>query len=415
MPRALRTRQHLSTRATSREIASAMANSLGFYNPALYANEALIYLTKGLGMASRVHMGFDEERRTFNKGDTINIKRPSVFTAAAAPSTAADVSTESLSITLGTWQEVKFKLTDKELAYTTDKIITDHIGPAAYALADKIDQDLAALAYEVGPATTASSTYAVADLTAVHKVLFTNQCPMRDASKMHFMIGGTAQKDLLDLAAFTQWQGAGAVGVNAQATGTVGQRYGFNFFANQNVNQLNYSAFTLTTPTVSANTAKGSTSLAIAATTVNAQVIPKGFSFTIAGDTQVYAVTANVTVSGTAGATVAISPALQVAATATAVISPHASTPIAGVTTKDQNLAFHHDAFALAMARLPDYGQFGSKLGMDVASVQDPVTGISVRSRIYAVGNSSEVHVALDVLYGVKTLNPNMACRMRAN
>lgn len=128
-----------------------MANALGYWKPEFYANEALIYLKKNLGMANRVHRGFDAERRVFGKGDTINIKRPATFTAAAAPSAAVDIQTESMQMVLNSWQEVKIKLSDKEYAYTGEQIINDHIGPAAYALADKIDQDLVALSYEVGP------------------------------------------------------------------------------------------------------------------------------------------------------------------------------------------------------------------------------------------------------------------------
>ena len=45
--------------------------------------------------------------------------------------------------------------------------------------------------------------------------------------------------------------------------------------------------------------------------------------------------------------------------------------------------------------------------------MQDPVTGLAMRSRIYYVGNDSAVHVALDVLYGWKVLNPRMATRLR--
>lgn len=393
-----------------------MANALGLYNPLFYANEALDILTKSLGMASRVHMGFDKERGTFNKGDTINIRRPTVFTVQDAPSTAQDLNPDSLSLVLNSWKEVKFKLSDKEFSFTQKQIIDEHILPAAYAIADYIDQDLASLAYEVGPIVTAgASTYAATDITKARKSLFDTLCPLNDASKLSLMVGGAAEKDFLDSSAFAQWNGAGGSGEAAQVSGVLGSRYGFGrIWANQNVNQLNYSAFTLTSPTVSGAHAKGATSLVIAATTVNAQVIPKGFSFTIAGDTQVYAVKANVTVSGTGGATVTISPPLAVAHANSDVITPHASTPIAGVTTKDQNLAFHRNAFAMAFGKLPDYDELGQGFGMKIASVQDPVTNIAIRARLYAMPDASEIRVALDALWGKATLNPNLAARLRA-
>ena len=58
-----------------------MANTLGNYNPIFYANEALIWLQKALGMASRVHLGYDAERRSVSQGQTISIRRPGSFTA----------------------------------------------------------------------------------------------------------------------------------------------------------------------------------------------------------------------------------------------------------------------------------------------------------------------------------------------
>jgi len=74
------------------------------------------------------------------------------------------------------------------------------------------------------------------------------------------------------------------------------------------------------------------------------------------------------------------------------------------------NTAFHKNAFALAMAPL---SELGGELGARIATITDPVSSLALRSRLYYVGDSSEVHVALDVLYGVKTLDPNLACRGR--
>jgi hypothetical protein len=127
-----------------------MANTLGVYNPIFYAQEALVQLEKALGMASRVYMGYDTERRAYGLGETINIRRPATFTVGDAPATAQDVTTETVSMTLDKWREVKFKLTDKELAFTGERIINDHIRPAAYALADDIDQKLIDLSYDIG-------------------------------------------------------------------------------------------------------------------------------------------------------------------------------------------------------------------------------------------------------------------------
>ena len=379
-----------------------MANTLGVYNPIFYAQEALIHLEKALGMAGRVHRGYDEERKSFNKGETINIRRPSTFSANDAPATAADLATETVALTLSYWREVKFKLTDKELAFTGQRIVDDHIRPAAYALADDIDQKLVAEALNIPWFYDIAATPVVDDLTGTRKVMFDNSVPVNDAGRMHFMAGGALEQGLLNLQAFTQQQGAGDMGVMSQMRGSLGMKYGMETFANQNVS-------THTKGTASTGTLAIDGTFALAATTVNLDAgsvtgtLVPGDTFSIAGDTQRYAVTNTVTASGNAFTGVTITPGLAVAPADDAVVT---------VSLDDHtiNLGFHRNAFALATAPLPE---IGNELGAKIAAVTDPVTGLALRSRIYYVGNSSEVHVAIDVLYGVTTLDPNLACRAR--
>ena len=112
-------------------------------------------------MANRVYRGYDRSPQDI--GSTISIRVPSTFTAQDAPSSAQDLSTSSISITLDQWKEVKFKLTDKELTHTGERIINEHIRPAAYALADQIDTTLAALYVLVPWEEAAASSIDVSD------------------------------------------------------------------------------------------------------------------------------------------------------------------------------------------------------------------------------------------------------------
>lgn len=387
-----------------------MANTLGVYNPIFYANQALIWLSKSLGLASRVYMGYDEERRTFNKGDTINIRRPATFTAQNAPSSAQDLGTETVSMTLDQWKEVKFSLTDKELAYSGDRIITDHIAPAAYALADNIDQALCALHYKIPEFTTTGSAATTAKILTTRKNLFELKCPLADAANMHYMLGGVEEASILADTVFgvARADGAGAAGAETQLSGHIGRRFGFEFFANQN-RPLTAGAYTNVTDTagalVGAHT-KGATSLSIDGL-ATAEAYEKGWKIAIGS--YIYATTADVTTSGGAG-TFTISPPLQADAADNAVVT--FSTAFDAMAQQNVNIAFHKNAFGLAMARLPDYSEmFGNDLGVRMASVQDPVTGLAVRARIFAVPDSSKVQVALDTLYGVQILDPYLACR----
>lgn len=378
-----------------------MANTLGNYNPTFYAQEALIQLENQLGMGNRVHRGYEDERNSFQRGDTISIRKPSTFTVANAPATAEDLATETSSITLNQWKEVKFKLSDKELAFTQQRIIEEHIAPASYAIANYVDADLCGLYTDVGNGVAYGGSSALADIGNVRKGMRDNKVPFD--GRLHLMVDSTVESDFVTDSAFSQHQGAGQSGVDTQMTGTLGRKLGYEIFANQNVKAHTGGTATDLALAVNGAHAKGVTSLAVDSGT-GSQTFKAGDTFSIAGDSQKYAITADVTLSSGAG-TLSISPALQVAVSGSEVVTADATDDFSGV-----NIGFHRNAFALALAPLPD--QLPRNLGAQVATVSNPKSGLAIRSRLYYVGNSSEVHVALDVLYGYKTLDPNLAYRL---
>lgn len=386
-----------------------MANELGYYVPEFYAQEALIQLEKALGMAGRVHRGYDNERRTFGKGEVINISRPSTFTEENAPSAAQDIKTDSVQIKLDQWKEVKFKLTDKELTFAKDKIIEDHIRPAAYTLAEGLDSRLCDLYKFIPWFYAVSATPEVKDVTGPRQVMFDNKVPMGEVGRLHYMVDGALEAGFLNLAAFSQHQGAGDLGVNSQLRGSLGTKYGLEVFSNQNVKSHEKGTANNADLKVADGPGgtwpKGSEIITLEAETGTVSgTLEPGDSFVIAGHTQRYVVTEQVTAGSDKFTNVKIFPALA---------RDYADDTLVTVRLEDKvcNLAFHRNAFALAMAPLSDMGR---ELGAKIASITDPVSGLSIRSRIYYVGNSSEVHVALDILYGIKCLDANLAVRCEA-
>ncbi len=374
-----------------------MANTLSVWDPLFYAQEALIQLEKALGLAGRIHRGYDASPQ--QKGSVIQIKKPATFTAQDAPSSAQDIEAGSTSITLDQWREVKFGLMDKELSHTKEDIINDHIRPAAYALADDVDQKLAALYADVpwffdvaaGP----GSGIVLSDIAQTRKVLFDNAAPMDDGN-MHLMVGGAEEAALLPL---LSPQNLNTGGAETLARAAIGSVFGSEVFANQNTPSH--------TPGVSADAdgalvgahAKGATTVNFDGTTASG-TFKKGDSFVIAGNTQRYAITADVTES--TGVTASIFPAL---------VQAHADNDVINVRldTHVSNLMFHRNAFALATAPL---SELGGQLGARIATISDPITNLSLRSRMYYDGDNSKVLVALDMLYGFKTLDPNLATRL---
>jgi len=394
-----------------------MPNTLSVYDPLFYAQEALIALEKSLGMAARVFRGYDDDQSGRERGSVISIRVPGAFSAQNAPSTAQDITAAETQITLDQWKEVKFSLTDKELAYTNQRIIDEHIRPAAYALADNIDQALAALYKGVPWYTDLTSPAALADITKVRQLMFDNKVTLADEAKLHFMTSGLIEKELLDLSAFTQHQGAGDQGVASQMRGYLGKRFGFNFFANQN---------TPTATSASVADAVGAVNngpgYAAGIKTININGVTASATFkagdivVITGHVQQYVLTADPTIDGTGAGSISIygSPNVQGGGLEAAVTNGQVVTFVlsgGSGASKVQNLAFHENAFALAMAKLPDFmdGQ-----GVKVFSTPvDPASRLSVRARTWADPNNSKFFVALDVLYGVKTLDGNKAVRAR--
>lgn len=381
-----------------------MANALGNYNPIFYANEALIHLRKALGMANRVHRGYEAERRSVNVGQTISIRKPSTFAAEDPIANDQDVATEVVDITLDKNPGVRFALTDLELAYTGEQVISEHIEPAAYAIADKIDQYLVALykdvpwSYDYGSATDHTI------ITGAKKVAFDNAVPLEDSSRVHMMVDGTLQMYFENSTVFHSASVTGPGNNQTLMRGGLGTRFGVEVFANQNTT----AAATYTPGTVvsgsdqagalTANLAKGATTLAIGSLGAT-ETLVAGDTFIIAGNTQKYSVTAGVTMSGGAGNVSFTPPAAQA-------YSSGAVVTFQVIGASVQQLLFHRNAFALAMAPLPD-----RLPGIEVAVASDPITGISLRARRWSVGLTAKSYIALDCLLGVKTLDPDLAVR----
>ena len=381
-----------------------MANSLGNYNEVFFAQEALIQLENALGIAGRIHRGYADDIAA--KGDTIQIRGPGTFTVQDAPSTPQDLDTRKIPLTLNQWKEVKFKLTDKDLSLSADQIISDHIRPAAYAIANYMDQVLAALTFSVPYVTVqAASSFALSDLTAARAAMFDRGVPLDDSALLHGMVSGTYEAYMLNLLS------AAGMQPNQQDSsirkGTIGELFGINWFANQNVQSYTSGNMTDKVGAVVGATAKGSLVVSIGSIDTTG-VVKKGDYFTIAGHEKPYAVTADVTASAGTAANVPIWPALQAAVAGGEVVTITQNN--AGV-AKTSNLLFHRNFAALGTARLTTLGaQLG---GARMSSISDPKTNLSLRARMWYEGTASSVFVALDVLFGYTMLDESLAQRLQ--
>lgn len=377
-----------------------MSNVLGAYNPTFFAQEALMLLWEEFGVGRSCYLGYDEERRTFNKGDTVRIRKPGKFTTqAGGTGTAQDVATSYLDITVDTHREVNFALSDKELAYTQDRIIDEHIRPATMAIVEYVEDYLEELSLEIPWFVDLASTPDYKDIVNARTQLRDQLVPVRDRANMFMRCGTALEGALLKDPVFIQ-SNTDANGGSTQRDGVLGNRLGFNFYSPTTVRSHTKGTLNDTGPLLKGAHAAGATSITLDAGTLTG-TLTRGDTLVLAGNTQRYAVTALATAASNE-ITVSITPALVVAyadnAAATVRLDNHVV-----------NLAHHRNAFALVTAKLPDVNP---SHGAAVTSVQDPETGLALRSRMWYEGKEGKHYVSLDILFGGKTLDPNLATRV---
>lgn len=385
------------------------------YQPVFYAQEALMHLSKSLGMATRVHRGYDAERQSANLGQSISIRKPSSFTTQAGGlGAAADLAAESVEITLSNWREVKFAVTDKELAQGGEALVNDHIAPAAYALAAYVDEQLTALAAKTPWSYDCAATATEEDILGARKILRNNAGALVDMGNVHCAVDAELEAAFLARDVFHSASLAGDEVNDALMKGTLGTRFGIEHFVNQTLPA--HEAGTVVSSgadvvgSLAADAAKGATSLSIQDLS-GAETLKAGDSFTLAGNSQRYVVDGDVVLTAGANSAVPVYPPLTQDHAAGDVLTFEDGSS-AGVHADSyySNLLFHKNAFALAFAPLP---MIGGNAGANMTVVTDPKTGISLRSRLAYVDSSATVNVTLDVLFGVAVLDPNLAVVLR--
>jgi coat protein Gp5 len=373
-------------------VANLLTSGLA-YNPYFYANEALRILYKRLGMAFYVKRDLAAGKAS-GTGDIIQVRRAQLFSTQSMPiaeASFADVVPQYDNLQIGSWEGNGFKLTDKEKTLTPAKFVDEHLAPVANAIADKIDQNLASLSLECPWQVVTDGTNPYKDFPAGRKILLDNKAPVVNSAEYSYMTDSVLQAAYETDAVFAQAH-SDAEGGDLQRAGQLGNKWGFRVFPNQNAVTKPADSST-GGGTVTGVNAAGSSTLAVAAITGTTK---RGTSFTIAGFSQAYAVSADST-----GTTLAISPKLQVATAGGEAIT-YDKTARSSV-----GIMFHRDAFALVMQPLEDAGP-----GILSASVVEPFSGLSLRSRIWGSGGLGATIWALDALWGYKTLNPNLAVKI---
>ncbi len=373
-----------------------MANS--YLSVSTIAAEALPLLADQMAMLPLVHRGFDKEFGSpKQKGDTIQIEKPQNFATVDGSGDISgsfqDIDETAVNLQLNVQRSVPIIITGKDLTLSVKDFTRKFTKGAVIALGEYVNQDLLGLATDIpyysGVSGTTPAT--LASITGARKVLQDNKAP---ADQRWFVMDNAAEASLLSLDSLVEVDKAGTN--EALRKAAIGKVYNMGLFGDGQVKTHTAGTYTAVASPLATGTA-GAFTVALAGG-AGTETILIGDLLTISGNQ--YVATANATATAGAIASVAIYPALKTSPSSTAVVFPD-KTALAHV----DNLMFQKNAFALGMAPLaaPIGGANGSVMtanGMSIRVVMD-----------YDANNDNNI-LRYDILYGVKTLFPELACRV---
>jgi len=382
-----------------------MPNTLTDVMPKILSS-ALDTLREKAVMPRLVNSDYSEEAAS--KGAVINVPVPTALTAQDVvpgpySQTTADLTLNTVQIPLNFWKEAPFYLTDKDLMEIMDGVPNMQIKEAAKALANAVDLSLLNLYTGIynftgTPGTTpfavSSSPQGIEAINA-RKILSKWLAPEDDR---RIVLNLDAEANALGLPAFQYYLNAGTDATIRE--GQIGRKLGFDWYSDQiSVTAPKPSLSTLTINLPTAVTA-GSSTATFSAGTLTGSVAP-GDIFSVAGDSQTYVVTAPAN---------AASNAITVQFAPKSLVNWNANSAVTFRDSHAVNLAFHRDAFALAVRPLQDNAMMSELGGSLYQTMTDPVTGIPLRLEVRR--EYKRVRWSLDLLWGVGLVRPQFACRI---
>lgn len=400
-----------------------MANTLLTID--MVTKEAMRILENNLTFTKGVNRQFDSSfgQSGAKIGDTLRIRKPPRFTVRSGATLSAQDATEtSTTLQLSSQKGVDVSFTSKELALSLDEFGERILKPAVAAIANQIDFDGLALYKDVYNLTGTPGTPPSALATFLNgKVKMADDAaPMDDL--IQAIVGAQVEANLVD--AGKAFQNPTADIAEQYRSGKMGRYGGMKFSMDQNVNSHTVGPLG-GTPLVNGASQTGASLVTDGWTAAAASRLKQGDVFTIAnvfhvnpqnrsntGVLQQFVATSDVSSDGSGNATIPISPSITTSGafqTVNASPADNAALTISGAanTVSPQHVVNHRDAFVFGCADLPLPG------GVDMAArVSSEKLGMSIRMvRAYDINNDA-FPCRLDVLYGWKTIYPQLACRV---
>jgi hypothetical protein len=395
-----------------------MANTI--LTPTAVTREALRVLHQKLNFIGNINRTYDDSfaQSGAKIGDSLKIRLPNQYTVRSGATLSAQDTTESsTTLQVATQKGVDLNFTSADLTMSLDDFSQRILEPAMSVLAANIEADALSMYKDVYNIVDGDGA-AISFLNIMNgrKALNDELAPMDNNRSALLTTDHTAK--LVD-ALKGLFQDSSAI-AKQYREGGMGRTGGFDFYENTLLgNHTTGTAAKTTTCTVDGADQTGS-SITIA--NASSKTFKKGDIVTFAGCNRVHPETkANtgvlqtfVVTADASSTTLTVSPAIVITGAAQNV---SAAPTNGGAIVKvgagasellTNSLAFHRDAFAFATADLlmPKGVDFSAREVMD---------GISMRIvRQYDI-NNDKFPTRLDVLYGFKTIRPQLACRIHAD
>ncbi|HZZ70432.1 MAG TPA: P22 phage major capsid protein family protein [Phenylobacterium sp.] len=397
-----------------------MANA--FLTPTAVTREALRVLHQKLNFVGSITRDYDDSfaRQGAKIGDTLKIRLPNQYTVRSGSNlSATDVTESSVSLQVQTQKGVDLNFSSVDLTLALDDFSERIIEPAMAVLAANIEADAMTMYKDVfNQVDNQGQAASFAKVLQGRKILVDNLAPLNGRTcNLNTQDNVDMVTDLKGL--FNDQDTIG----KQNREGYMGRTAGFDFMENtlwpSHPRGAATSAYTTSTLTgVLPVSATPVTSITVATGTGAAA---HGDIFTIAGVFRVHPETKQSTgilqqfavaadYAGGAGA-ISITPSIILSGPTQNVVIPTpsatASLSFSGVISTNYGLsmAYQKGAFAFATADMV------MPRGVDFAA-RETFDGVSMRIvRQYDI-NADKFPCRLDVLYGYKTIRPQLACRL---
>lgn len=289
-------------------------NDVDAFIPEIWAQESLMILENNMVASNLVHRAFENEVAEY--GDVVNTRRPQIFTGKrktdADNVTIQDANATNVPVPLNQHVHVSFMIKDGQQSKGFKNLVNEYLRPAVLAMAETIDQIVLTQAYRFRGINAGKLGTAVdkAAVIAAREAMNSAKVPM---SGRNMIVTPGVEGDLLNIADFVNAEKVGDDGT-ALREGSVGRKFGFDFYMCQQTPQISVGNSTTSTA-LTANAAAGATALVV--TAFGAGAHPVGAYLTVAGDMTPQRITA----IDDATETITVTPGLKYAATAGAAVT----------------------------------------------------------------------------------------------